>query len=889
MKTRLISTLFLLLIVTSSVRSQTALDSLLKFVENINTFSAYVPQEKVYLQTDNNNYFLGETIWFKAYVVSSPLHKATNISKILYIELLTPEGQVVESKKCEINNGQCHGEILLSTRKFYSGFHELRAYTRYMTNFDNETVFSRVIPIYSYPENGSYDKRIIADSEITRNNLRDKLPKRDNLSIELFPEGGILVAGLSTRVAFRTTDKDGKSVTAQGRVHNSKGESIVEFSTQHKGMGSFYFCPELDESYTIEIASDNLRSKANFPKILASGYALTADNLKRDQIDVKLQKSSGQSSETLGLAVLIRGNVHYMSVIDFTELEMAIVNIPCAAFPSGVCQLVLFNKAGHILADRLVFNKNNETFLFIQPLVEKNNYAPFEKINLNFDVSDHLDNPVEISFSLSVRDRASDLESINDDNILTNLLLSSEVKGMIENPDFYFESNDLEHHLALDLLMLTQGWRGYKWENLTMQKTFELKQPVEKSLQIDGVIKSRFQEKPKTDMEVQLIMFQRDSTGYYGDDNVMGYTKTDSEGRFEFKLGGALYDSWESIIQAQKKEERRKFDRIMLNRFFSPTPTEISEISKEFRPSSFNAANGTARIVQLNEDTDSNKVLLENKSEDMSNWILLLDELEVTAKSPERKQEEKLSASLIEYDVRQSREDLIDKGYEVYDKVTDFLAATDPSFQVYPGNRGDSENNFYSDKGYYSYNSLPVMFMINNKPLIDQAWSSIDNISMGYIEKIIICKSANAQPRTIYNTRNEYDVGMIVDVKYLEGKRDRLPDSDLFNSDGKIRSDIVYIFLHTKPNYKSIKQSKDVRTIIFNGYALSREFFSPQYDYEMDYDINDHRRTLYWNPDVRSDAQGKANVSFYNNATESNLSIEAETITPDGGIGVLKK
>lgn len=213
----------------------------MSFVEDINTFSMYVPQEKVYLHTDNTDYFLGETIWFKAYVVTSGLHQPTNLSKVLYVELLTPEGEVALTQKYEINNGRSHGRIYLDTRTFYSGFYELRAYTRYMTSFDKEVVYSRIFPVYSFPEEGNYEVRKITGSEIKCECLREKEANYQGLNIEFFPEGGSLTVGLNNRIAFKVTDKDGKSIDATGSVYNSKKEIVTDFFGTTQWNGCFFF------------------------------------------------------------------------------------------------------------------------------------------------------------------------------------------------------------------------------------------------------------------------------------------------------------------------------------------------------------------------------------------------------------------------------------------------------------------------------------------------------------------------------------------------------------------------------------------------------------------------------------------------------------------------
>jgi hypothetical protein len=875
-------------------QSDSAANRLTSFIVNANTFNYYLPQEKVYLHTDNSEYFLGETVWFKAYVVTSELNKPTYVSKVLYVELLSPEGAVLTTKKYEIVNGQCHGEIYLDTRSFYSGFHELRAYTRYMTNFDRESVFSRVLPVYSFPEKeGDYQTRKITGSRILREKLREKKPERKAIDIAFFPEGGHLVQGLKSQLAFKATDKDGKSISVEGCIYNARHEPIQQFSSLHRGMGAFLFLPG-DGEYTAEITSGRQKRTVKLPPALPQGYVLNVDNADENRLRVGISRTPGTADETLGLAVLVRGKVYFFGLISFGEDNSMNREIDKGEFPAGVGQALLFNSEGHVLSDRLLFIHKKDVCLSIQAETDQSTYAPFEQVHMNFSIHDGQGTPVLTTFSLSVKDRGTGLSPVHGDNLLTNLLLSSDIKGMIEHPSYYFESDDRTHRNALDLLMLTQGWRRYQWEELSGQTPVDFKQKAEKNLLIDGTVKSGIRKLPGPDLDVELIMTQRDSTGYYGQNMLTGYCRTDKDGHFEFQINEPLYGEWETLIQA-KDRGKRKDSRIMIDRFFAPVPASYSPLALEF-------ASVDNKELFINEETDS--PLPDDSLPDINRNDRVLPEVTVQGERPKRKKEEKLSSSLIIYDVNEQYEDLIDKGEEEYDRVVDFLRAVNPSFmfnsQDREGKKEMEEDKkdkditaFYSDKGYYTYIGHPVMFLLDNKPLIEQAWHSVDNISMSIIDKIVIGTSHRGTPSTVYDKSGNYDTDLNIDVRYLEKTRD-LPPSDYFHqSKGMavpmLRSDIVYIFLHSKPNMKSVRPAKGVRNTLFEGYAVSKEFYSPVYEYKATPEDADYRRTLYWNPNVVTDKDGKAQVSFYNNGSASAFSIAAEAMTEDGKLGVLNK
>lgn len=187
---RKISALLLLahILVLPLVAQSQSTKVLSDYIKEINQFNKRNPQEKVYLHFDNTGYFLGDTIWFKAYNVLAEHHRFSPLSKVLHVELLTPQGEVIANRKLMIENGQCHGEFPLK-RIYRSGFYEVRAYTRGMLNFGDDCVFSRVFPVYDEPEkDGNYSEKAM-DSGFGVKNKRKIEKKGDKVNIAFFPEG----------------------------------------------------------------------------------------------------------------------------------------------------------------------------------------------------------------------------------------------------------------------------------------------------------------------------------------------------------------------------------------------------------------------------------------------------------------------------------------------------------------------------------------------------------------------------------------------------------------------------------------------------------------------------------------------------------------------------
>ena len=215
----------LLALCAACLSAQTAQERLRGFVRNVETFARLFPQEKAYLHLDNTGYFIGDTIWYKAYVVRPDTMAFTNLSGVLYVELVDPFGEIIETQKLKIEDGQCHGDISLEKLRA-NGFYEIRAYTRYMTNWPAENIFSRVVPVFDRPEQeGNYTNQII-EQDFMKYRMGNDTP--DSLSrkqlrlwqkekppiVDFYPEGGNLVRGLNSLVAFEVSlpDSDRKSV-----------------------------------------------------------------------------------------------------------------------------------------------------------------------------------------------------------------------------------------------------------------------------------------------------------------------------------------------------------------------------------------------------------------------------------------------------------------------------------------------------------------------------------------------------------------------------------------------------------------------------------------------------------------------------------------------------
>ena len=477
-----IISLLLLLLVTTSMPAQE---------DSIRTRLANAPiQEKVYLHLDNNCYFLGDTLWYRSYVVRADDLTSTDMSRIVYVELVSPDGFVVERQQLIVSpDGYGAGDFVLSD-SLYSGYYELRAYTRWMMNFnvterpynriyreefynrqmakdffrDYGSVYSRVIPVYEKPyQAGDYSLKDMRPRPRQR-----ALPvAKPRLNVTFYPEGGNRIIGTTQRIAFEVTNELGEAVNLTGTVG---GQTIA---ADHMGRGVFTLSGDTPD----EKAVFSYKGKTYSFDLPMSGNKGVALSLAQGMAQVK---AIGLNVSSLTAAVLCRGELKDYRSLTLDGTGSASWQLDFGKLPTGVCNLVVMNTQGQMLADRLFFvNHHEKTARRIRIEGLKKEYAPYEAVNLKITPPEDVK-----TMSLAVRDNGEDCPTYDTGNILTDLLLSSDLKGFVANPDYYFEADDSLHQARLDLLLLVQGWRRYNVKDVMATKPLRYK--PETAMTVEG-------------------------------------------------------------------------------------------------------------------------------------------------------------------------------------------------------------------------------------------------------------------------------------------------------------------------------------------------------------------------------------------------------------------
>ena len=405
--------------------------------------SQNVSLELVYLQTDKGIYETGEDLWFKTYVMDAQSLALSERSKTLFVEMLNARDSIVWQEKYPILSGIAEGHMYID-KDLKEGDYRIHAYTRF--SFLNDTLR----PVYP--------KKIRVVKSIAYKGTDSPQEKDQPVArLSFFPEGGDLIDGIPTKVAFKAWDGKGMPAKVKG-VLQENGKEIARLETVHDGMGFVFILPRKESSYKVVLSDGR---EFPFAEVTASGLSIHLRKQTDEYLEFHLSQSKGTATQTVKLEGRMRGKLCCMAT--GTLRERLKVRIPLKEFTmQGIAEFTLYNADGQPMAERLVY-VHPERKLHIELNTDSARYFTRGKGKLNVKVTDEAGKPVQAHLGLSIFDGAYQNE-LNPENMLSYCLLSTEIKGNIHNPAYYFDGNNKDRLSALDLLLLTQGWRRYVWE-----------------------------------------------------------------------------------------------------------------------------------------------------------------------------------------------------------------------------------------------------------------------------------------------------------------------------------------------------------------------------------------------------------------------------------------
>lgn len=817
-------------------------------------FNELYPQEKVYLHFDNTSYYIGEHIWFKAYVTKAADHTLSDLSKTLYVELLTTKGILVERKIYPIKDGCANGDFFLPEKDLNAGYYEVRAYTRWMCNWDKECTFSRIFPIFNKPwEEGNWPLSMYNTVESGGERItydHRKAPKYEELNMSFYPEGGSLIAGISSRMAFKVTNEEGASVPIQiGKIRTRKGgESLADIQTLHDGMGMFTFTPQEKEEYIADVIYGNKRYVFDLPDIKKSGYTLFLNNYLRKRMILAVTKSPDLPSDTLGLTISCRGKVYASQILSVTGNDPVQLSIPKDKLPRGVVQITLFDSFGQILCERMAFSNTSaeDDKLCIEMDTTELNLSPYSSSKISFRLTDIQGNPQPYtSFSVSIRDGQTDIPTLCPSTPDVHLLLSSDLKGCIENPSYYFEKEDENHLKALDLLMMIQGWRRYEWTQMAKIIPFELKYKAERGISIDGTVLHLMTKKTYKNAHISYLL-----KGLKFDDQI-----TDEEGQFSFTE--SFYGKQRVLLQTRSKKYSKRETYILLNRNFYPFPRTLEWW--ETHPALY--FRGTRPLLSNNIESAINP----DNEEIPLDLVHTLNTDSVIIRAKQKRPRVETVILDVDFLLEQMRDEGIDAP-----NLGQFLERFDP---YYNGVQSYFDMRSGRRTAAYFHNQKPCITVCTDSKLAKGEYDPKDPTS-GIINMKNLVRYGG------YNQMIGYEKIILIDLPETKEALAKLG----LKEDAAGHS-LMMIFLHL--NAVNRREEYGVRQATVYGYNQVSDFYSPQYltGVPLNSQTRDHRRTLIWAPNLTTDQEGKSELEFYNNSSCKEFLISTNCVTKKGLIG----
>jgi len=881
-------------------------DPLNKLVNSLQKWTDTIPQEKIYLHMDKPYYALGDTIWFKGYLTIGSRHQLSALSGAMYVDLISEKDSILQQLKLPVTSGMVIGNFMLKD-DYLQGSYRIRAYTQWMRNAGEDYFYdhtflvgdigdnsvlakadfnykttngkSELSALLNYThENGSAwaEKDIryeiimnnkpawrqnsktdalgslnISIPDEVRNNAQgahihtilqtgDKYPvvrdfpikaQLSQSDVQFFAESGSLVNGITSRVAFKAVGIDGLGIAIAGTVTDATRKEVAKLETLHAGMGSFLLKPVAGQAYTANIIfQDGSTKNIPLPKAADQGYVLSVYQPGTDSVLVRIQAPIASLHTQVSLIAQTSGEILFSSTVKI-EKPISSIWLDKKAFPSGIAQFTLFNNQGEPLNERIAFIRSNDQML-LDVSTAQAIYHGKGRVHVELNAKNSKGQPTFGNFSVSVIDESKlPMDENKESTIFSNLLLTSDLKGYIEQPNYYFAKQTDEVNRALDNLMLTQGYRRFSWKGLDSTVNA---QPQFKPEGLGTVISGRaltLNDKPAPVNSAKITMISLRA-------GLSKFAVADSAGRFSFDPM-LITDSLKFSLQARTAKGSDKVKLVL---------DTIAGIKVNRNPNLPDAS--------LNISTSIKQYLESGKKEDDAYEKLgLLDKVH-RLREVQVKAKKKLAATYTEQGVFRIPEGHADKTFIFKDRENCALLASCLQGQL----------------GNVRFQPIDITGV-----LYPYAFSTH---SMGFIPMRIILD------------------GRLLDSKDAIGAFDGtilspsdIVKIDVVNSNMALMTSLVgaetpVMLIYTNRGFVRGVYSPSIANIIPKGFNKVREFYSPRYDHPNAVAYQpDTRSTIYWNPYLKTNTEGKTDFDFFNADGPGTYKVTVEGINADGELG----
>jgi len=521
-----------------------------------NQYNRQALQEKLFVHTDKPFYVAGDIMWFKIYYVDGNFNKPLNVSKVAYLEVLNKDQKPLMQAKIAMKDGSGSGSFFIPL-SLGSGNYKLRAYTNWMKNFSQDFYFEKNISIVNSLKNlgeKSADSTMVYD-------------------IRFFPEGGNLVSGIQSKIAFRVADQNGKGADFKGTLTDEDNNTVASFQPSRFGIGYFSFTPIANKKYKAIIRLNNSSAiVSEFPASFDHGYVMHLEDAGNNQLSLTVSSNLNMPNEFIYLFAHTRQSVKLVEMHAVNDGK-TVFTIDKSKLGEGISNLTIFNSAHQAVCERLYFKR--PAGLKITANSNGDEFRLRKKIFVNIDAQD-AGKPVMADMSMSVY-RIDSLESGQEPDILSYLWLTSDLQGNIESPAYYVSNTGPEIDAATDDLMLTHGWRRFRWEDVFQNKgsSFEFIPEYEGHI-ITGKITDK-----RSGMPVENVLAYLSAPGTRFQ---VGSSMSNKKGQLQFDIKN-FYGSNEIVVQPDnQKDSSYRVD--ILNPFsekFSAVAVPAFNLSEEFR------------------------------------------------------------------------------------------------------------------------------------------------------------------------------------------------------------------------------------------------------------------------------------------------------------------
>ncbi|MEO6521053.1 MAG: hypothetical protein ABIN91_05215 [Mucilaginibacter sp.] len=788
--------------------------------------------EKVYVHTDRDVYAQGDTIWYKAYMVNAQNNTPIFSSGNLYAELISKDSSNIISRQIlHLTGGTANAEFALSD-SIPAGKYLLRAYTNWMRNFGDNFVFEKDITVLNTlsATNTLADKNKPSGNKKISSVAAKNNTKPNGISVHFYPEGGSLVEGVNSLVAVKAENSLGKGIFAKGAILSSTGDTAATFNCDTLGMGIFLLMPAKGQVYHATVNKQSF----NIKQALVKGFSIRVTH--RDTLinvivscnDAALAESTGKSFTLSGKH---GGKTYFRQQLTITG-NQSLVNISDAVFPDGIVALTLLEDGkdqSKPHSERLIYIHHAVDTTLLSVKTDKTVYQAKEKVTAYIKTNGG-------KASLSFASVDASVVPVQAGNIVTYLELQSELKGMVEKPARYFDPANVNRFKQLDLLLMTQGWRDFVWRR--MQDTaIRLSYNLENGLAVSGKVLSGNSGKPLNHLNITMFANSNKGTRLFS-------SSSDSLGRFLF-TGLEQYGDHNVKLSAadNKGEKKGAFDVDTLS--ILPVKTYAQANVPDTANTVLNAAAVKRRTEVLSEKMRGRGNLKEVNIKAKRVVINLMNGLSLMSFGPEQSF------------------DITPKDYEF--KTLEWWALHNI--------KGATASNELDNEGN------PITGIVI--PCVDTVRIAANNEGYG-------SRTVSLAPQFFINGR-DYSTDNNIEAEAYRNTYYKLPINVFkkvvvkhFVALLKGQSvDRYFLFLTLKDD-AMIGYNPGVLNPELKGYYQAKTFYKPLYDSPALQTKTDLRATLHWEPNITTDANGEATVTFYNADPKGKIRIVAEGVTDKG-------